>query len=427
MKKNIGKYKREIVTTMILLIITVTVLGISKFLNIQGLDKLNTLSELIFSSLIGLVTIWLSGYFILIQLYKNTYPMEIIEKNFLKKVKIILIYSILNILIGVLTLSLFNNYVTEIYYIILFVINVIVVFYYTYRINREFTINTYVDKYFKDLADSLEKENITQNDVDNSFKDFYKFFDECIIKDEYYVCNNISEKIGLLFKNLIEHCNKMVLNNEEEMAQYIFEKIINSGMYQISYAKDSKTESLISNLFIQQEKNIKICIKIGKLDWFKKYIKQINLLSKEYNNNHNGILEELYDLNMEIGKTLLKKEDEWLDWFINELYNINISLKYAFKNINLNYFGKLLTYVMVKNIEDNKNDNNKYRILIQVLEKYTYNITHINDNIEDIVIYYSIYGNQLIENKCKEQVRDFIEIITNRNNREKRLDQDGRQ
>lgn len=417
MKKNIRKYKLEIVMTIILLIITITVLGISKFLNIQGLDKLNTLSELIFSSLIGLVTIWISGYFILIQLYKNTYPMEIIEKNFLKKVKMILIYSILNILIGVLTLSLFNNYVVEIYYIILFVINVIVVFYYTYRINREFTINTYVDKYFKDLADSLEKENITKNDVDKSFKDFYKFFDECIIKDEYYVCNNISEKIGLLFKNLIEHCNKMLLNNEEEMAEYIFEKIINSGMYQISYAKNSKTESLISNLFIQQEKNIKICIKIGKLDWFKKYIKQINLLSKEYKNNHNCILEELYELNMEIGKTLLEKEDEWLDWFINELYNINISLKYAFKNINLNYFGKLLTYVMVKNIEDNKNNNNKYKILIQVLEKYTYNITHINDNIEDIVIYYSIYGNQLIGNECREQVRDFIEIITNKNNR----------
>lgn len=417
MKKNISKYKLEIITTIILLIITITILGISKFLNIQCIDKLNTLSELIFSSLIGLVTIWISGYFILIQLYKNTYPMEIIEKNFLKKVKMILIYSILNILIGVLILSLFNNYVAEIYYIILFVINVIVVFYYTYRINREFTINTYVDKYFKDLADSLEKENITKDDVDKSFKDFYKFFDECIVKDEYYVCNNISEKIGLLFKNLIEHCNKMLLNNEEEMAEYIFEKIINSGMYQISYAKDSKTESLISNLFIQQEKNIKICIKIGKLDWFKKYIKQINLLSKEYKNNHNGILEELYDLNMEIGKTLLEKEDEWFDWFINELYNINISLKYAFKNINLNYFGKLLTYVMVKNIEDNKNNNNKYKILIQILEKYTYNITHINDNIEDIVIYYSICGNQLIENKCREQVRDFIEIITNKNNR----------
>ncbi len=83
--------------------------------------------------------------------------MEIIEKSFLKKVKIILIYSIINILIGVLILSLFSNYVAEIYYIILFLINVIVVFYYTYRINREFAINTYVDKYFKYLTNNLEK------------------------------------------------------------------------------------------------------------------------------------------------------------------------------------------------------------------------------------------------------------------------------
>lgn len=221
MKANIKTYKFEIVITIIFLIITVIILGISQFLNMQEIDKLNTLSELMFSSLIGLVTIWISGYFILIQLYKNTYPMEIIEKSFLKKVKIILIYSIINILIGVLILSLFSNYVAEIYYIILFLINVIVVFYYTYRINREFAINTYVDKYFKYLTNNLEKENITKDDVDKIFKEFYKFFDECIVKDEYYVCNNISEKIGLLFKNLIEHCNKMLLNNEEEMAEYI--------------------------------------------------------------------------------------------------------------------------------------------------------------------------------------------------------------
>ena len=82
MKANIKTYKFEIVITIIFLIITVIILGISQFLNMQEIDKLNTLSELMFSSLIGLVTIWISGYFILIQLYKNTYPMEIIEKSF---------------------------------------------------------------------------------------------------------------------------------------------------------------------------------------------------------------------------------------------------------------------------------------------------------------------------------------------------------
>ncbi len=34
-----------------------------------------------------------------------------------------------------------------------------------------------------------------------------------------------------------------------------------------------------------------------------------------------------------------------------------------------------------------------------------------------VVVYYSIYGNQIIENKFKEQVKDFIDIITNKNNR----------
>lgn len=414
MKEKVKKYAVEILTVVILVIITAIILGVSRYFNIPEIKELNTLSELIFSSLIGLVTIWISGYFILIQLYKNTYPMEIIERNFLKKVKFILIYSIINILVGVLVLTLFGNYIAETYYIILFLVNVAIIFYYTYEINRVFTINTYVDNYFKELAEDLEKENITKDDVDKVFKDFYKFFDECIVKDEYYVCNNISKKIGLLFVKLIQHCNTMLLKDKEEMAEYIFEKIIHSGMYQISYAKDCQSKSLISNLFMQQEKNIKICIKIGRLEWFKKYVKAINLLAKEYQNNDGNILEELYNLNMEIGENLLAEDDIWLDWFVNELYNINVSLKYAFKNINLNYFGKFLTYVMSKNDKDNKN---KYEILIEILERYTYNITHINDNIQEVVIYYSIYGNQIIENKHKEQVKDFIEIITNKNNR----------
>lgn len=52
----------------------------------------------------------------------------------------------------------------------------------------------------------------------------------------------------------------------------------------------------------EKRENIKICIKIGRLEWFKKYVKAINLLAKEYQNNDGNILEELYNLNMEIEK-----------------------------------------------------------------------------------------------------------------------------
>ena len=56
-------------------------------------------------------------------------------------------------------------------------------------------------------------------------------------------------------------------------------------------------------------------------------MKAINLLAKEYQNNDGNILEELYNLNMEIGENLLAEDDIWLDWFVNELYNINVSWK----------------------------------------------------------------------------------------------------
>lgn len=118
MKEKVKKYAVEILTVVILVIITAIILGVSRYFNIPEIKEL------------------------------NTFPMEIIERNFLKKVKLILIYSIINILIGVLVLTLFGNYIAETYYIILFLVNVAIIFYYTYEINRVFTINTYVDNYF---------------------------------------------------------------------------------------------------------------------------------------------------------------------------------------------------------------------------------------------------------------------------------------
>ena len=85
-------------------------------------------------------------------------------------------------------------------------------------------------------------------------------------------------------------------------SKYIFENIINTGIYQIINSKNTTVESFISELFIQQRKNIEICIKIDRIEWFKKYINKINILFKEYPENENNILDEIYHLNIKIGK-----------------------------------------------------------------------------------------------------------------------------
>ena len=162
-----------------------------------------------------------------------------------------------------------------------------------------------------------------------------------------------------------------------------------------------------------------MCIKIDRLEWVKKYVNNINLLIKEYQENENDVLEEIAYMNMKIGKELMTKDVSWLEWFINQLYNMNISLKYAYKNINLNYFCKVLSYILIVYIdnEEEYKDEKKYEILLNTLKRFTIEITHVNDNVQDIVINYSIYGNKLLEKKEVSKIEDFIEVLTNKDNR----------
>ena len=341
--------------------------------------------------------------------------MEIIEKNFLKKVKLILIFSIMDIIIGILILTMFSDFISIIYYILLFIMNMFIIFFNTYMINRTFTINTYIEKYFNTLEGDLEKDILNKSKIDMIFDEIYKFFDECLVKEEYYVCNNITEKNGLLFQKLIEHCNKLLISNDEEkqnLAEYIFKKIIESGIYQINAAKKLENKRYLVELFKQQEKNIKLCLKIKNIEWFKNYIKRINRLANEYNDEE--ILENLYSMNINIGEYLLKKENTYFEWYIKEIYHLNMSLKYLYNNLNLKYFCKLLIALLL--IEDGNNFEN-YNILKKILSSFTKEITYGEKDIQDVVVYYQLYGCEIIERKKLEKVKDFIEIITNKNNR----------
>lgn len=410
----IKKYPKEISLIVLITIISAIVFFIGKKLNIE-VNCVNNIVQNLFDGLIGLVAIWISGYFILIQLYKNTYPMEIIEKNFLKKVKLILIFSIMDIIIGILILTMFSDFISTVYYILLFIVNMFIIFFNTYMINRTFTINTYIEKYFNTLEGDLEKDLLNKSKIDMIFDEIYKFFDECLVKEEYYVCNNITEKNGLLFQKLIEHCNKLLISSDEEkqnLAEYIFKKIIESGIYQINAAKKLENKRYLVELFKQQEKNIKLCLRIKNIEWFKNYVKRINRLANEYNDEE--ILENLYLMNINIGEYLLEKDNTYFEWYIKEIYHLNMSLKYLYNNLNLKYFCKLLIALLI--IDDGNNFEN-YNILKKILSSFTKEITYGERDIQDVVVYYQLYGCEIIERKKLEKVKDFIEIITNKNNR----------
>lgn len=416
MKSRMKKYTKEIIFVIVIILISFIIFKIGNKLAIDGIALCN-LSGLIFDSLIGLIAIWLSAYFILIQLYKNRYPMEIIEKSFLKKVKFILIYSIINIMVGMLTLTIYCDLISQVYFIVLFLINIFIIFWNSYTINRTFTLNTYIEKYFKKITNDLEMNNINEEKIDNVFYDIHKLFDECIVKEEYYVCNSITEKNGELFQKLIEHGNRLLASEDKQkamIAEYILKKIINSGIYQIKSAKHIENKTYLVELFRQQERNIRLCLKIKNIEWLKKYITKLNELARDYNDNE--ILDNLYSMNVNIGEELLlEKEKMYIEWFIKEIYDLNLSLKYIYNNVNLKYFGKLLMLLLITDNEKNNSEN--YEVLKEILENFTKEITYGENEIQDVVIYYQLYGSEIIHKKDLNQVKQFIKIITNKKNR----------
>lgn len=405
------KYWLELLVTILFWGISVIIIKIGYKNELTVNTTLSEFVENLFNCLISLIAIWFSAYFILIQLYKNTYPMEVIEKNFIKKIKNILIFSIYTILFGILELSGVDNILIEYYFIILFVLNLILIICNTYFVNRSLTINTYVDKYFKKISKKLKNKKLTKKNVDESFESLQRFFNDCIIKDEYSVCNNISDKMGEFFRSLIEECNSLLLNKKGDLANYIFDKIIDTSISQIRMAKSSKIPSFYKALMEQQTENMLVCVEINNSQLFEKYVYKINLLTKEHKENGSFSL-EIASMNQTIAENLLDKEERWIEEFLEDLFSLNFSFSI---NNACNNLGILIISLMIKNDEmerENPKYSSKYDILKKYLEKYTNWITKFLEDIDKVPIYYSWYGMKILKGENEDRVKDFIDIIT---------------
>ena len=91
-------------------------------------------------------------------------------------------------------------------------------------------------------------------------------------------------------------------------------------------------------------------------------------------------------MNMNIGEYLLKEENTYFEWYIQEIYHLNMSLKYLYSNLNLKYVCKLLIGLLI--IDSDENNSLNYDILKKILSSFTKEITYGEKDIQDVVIYY---------------------------------------
>ncbi len=396
----------------IIIIISILSLFLDIKMNTINSITLNNLTSILLPSLIGVSSIFVSCYFLIIQLYNNRYPLNIIKNKyypFILEIICIIIYCLIT---GGILIFYNSGLFIQLWFNITSLLITIAILVISYAATNLLMINTHVDEYIKRINTQLENSICDISNLKLILKEIKDVFEECYIKEEYYVCQNISKGTTKLFATLISEGNKLLINDTitSENFEEFYIEIINYSIYQIEIFKDCKSEYLIEDIINNNIINIEYCINTTQLHMFKEYIDSINtLILKFHKSNNELVINLLFNSYGKICKNLIdsKMEIDWLKKIFDDLYIVTFSLNYLDKNTNLKHFSKFLLFTLT-DVVDCKDI---YKYLFKKLYEFSITVASSNQNFEELVVYYIKYSNELINKENLSAIKDFNNLV----------------
>ncbi len=370
-------------------------------------DIFNEINRILFSMVTVIAGFWVTTYLLFLQIYKDRYPMKFIKDKYLQQMKYNITYIIYSIIFGCVIIIKDGGVVENWTYATTSLFTTFIVIKSVYDASKTMMVNTYVDEFCDGLSNKLKnKENSVKKDI---FNDLRYIIDECIVKEEYFVVQNISEKTGTVFRDFLKNSIILVENaDDKKEIEDAYERIINISLYQLKLCKDVNSELLISNITELQVKNIKFCIKTEQFEWFKKYIKEMSILSFHAQKDcDDKIVDASFSVYYDVIELLVEEEkDEWIKYLIEKLYGVTTSLNFLNKNNNLKHYVALLVYGLL-----GCKENNIYDYLYKELQKFTNIVSSVSNGFANIKVYYALYFNHLKGKKNEKEIEQFFDMI----------------
>lgn len=403
--------KNAIIISVTIFIFTALVFLLDIYLSIDC--NLNDLIIILFPSVLTLIGLWITGYFLIIQFYKNRLPFEKMQSDYLQ-LNIIIIYLIINSIIwGSMLVAFGQGFISQIIFIIELLVIIILIIRSSIKLNKTAMIKSCVEDYANSIERELKRSCLDSHSIKKNFNNIIKIFEESIIKDEYFVCNCISGKMGDIFVSIMKEYNEIIIENKitQEKKDVFFDKVIKVSLEEIYLAKDCKSEFLIETLINQCYKNIEISIKIKQFHLFKRFISGINYqiyrMQKQKNDKIvNHFIQMYKDMIVDLQRL---KYHNWIEYIIDENYELTLALNYINKDTNLKYFANLL----LDSIRDavRVKDEELYKYYYVKLRDFTIMASNINHEMERLVPYYSFYSSLIISKGNITKIKEYLDIL----------------
>lgn len=390
--------------------ILISVAIISVILDIvlkSGCGVFNEINRILFTLVTVIAGFWVTSYLLFLEIYKDRYPLKFIQHKYLPIMKYNITYVIYCIIFGCFIVIKNGGIVENFWYATSALFTVFIIIKDIYDASKNIMVNTYVDEFCEEISNKLNNE---ENSVKKGiFKDLRFVLDECVVKEEYYIAQNIAIKLGDVFREFLRNSIKLVENGEKCEVEDSFDRIINLGAYQLELCEDINSDLLVNEIVLQQINNIEFCIEAEQYEWFKKYIKKLTIVTfQEQKDGHDKVASEIFDLYTRILEKLVRDshKEEWTKYMMDKLFTITTSLNFLSSNINLKYFVSLVTYGLLK-CEEGKT----YDYLYELFDKITSVTSRVSNGFSDTKIYYAIFFNNVKGREDVSEIKKFFDTI----------------
>lgn len=360
----------------------------------------------VYETIIVVAGLWVTLYLLFLEIYKDRYPFDFIEKKYLCVLKSNFINIALCAVYGLFVIAHSGYLIENIYFIFISVVIVLQIGYHVYNTSKNMMVTNYVQQYC-DVISSKFKEN--KCEIDNDIlDDLNRVFEECIIKEEFSVAQKVSQCTGEVFREFMKKAVEFAECGEKrEQIEKSFAKIAEFGAEQLQKSIEIESSILRDDICIQQYKNIKFCIESNQLEFYKIYIDVFNELTCVSERRKNDeLVKVLFDLYTLVLKRLIKEEKgDWCEYLLSKIYEITETNSYFFTNDYVKYFVSLITCGLIRG-----KLGNTYEFMFELLNKITFKMTLINNGFSSLIIFYTLLFYDIKDNKS-EYLNKYVDNI----------------
>ena len=390
---------------LILLVVSALLSCAIDFIFKVSCDLFHEINSMLFTLVTVVAGFWVTCYLLFIEKYKDRFPLDFLKEHYLPQMKYNLTYVVFCVVFGCVVVIRDDGFFGNICFDVSALFVFLKIMKYVHDTSKTLMLNTYITELCDEISKKLcNKENSVKKDA---FKQLRYVLDECVVKEEYSVAQNISVELGKVFRNFLENSMLLLKNGEhKEDIEDSFDRIVNLGIDQIELCKEINSELLIADISKQQIKNIDFCIEAEQYEWFKKYIKRLcEVTFLEQKEGNDKVVSEIFHIYMRVLETLIREEkEEWICYMLRKLFSMTNSLNFQSQNINLKYFASLIVYGLL-HCENRKMRDSIY----EVFEKFTKSVGRISKGFTDIKVYYALYFSDIRDDD--ERILQFFEMI----------------